>query len=663
MACSCRMDEDRSRDRCDSESLGRGLLARGVAQLGEGDGAAPQRLVGEPRPARALGAYVELVVQVRQMLLDRGLRDDELLGDRLRRRRLGEHVAVQQRTAQRQEDVPLARGQRRRRLVGLRHRGAGGQRVVEHQARLADADLVAVLEAVRRPDPLAVDRRAVRRPEVADAPARGEPLQHGVQATRGRVVLERHVVLGRLADRDTAGLQRDPPATYSGDHLDVRAHLAIKPMSRSSGLMSEPLLDGRMLHERYEVLETLGVGGEARVVRALDHRHERPVALKIRRVRDDGARESLLREARLLLGLQSHPALPLVREDFFVEDEYVVAMDWVDGTDLARILAERGAPGLAPSSVVAYLAEAAEALAFLHAQEPPIVHGDVKPANLILTRGGHVKLVDFGLSSTPLMHGRRSGTPGYRAPELATGSPPSGASDVYGLAATAFALLTGAPPQGVLPTWEGIDAALAEQLENAIRLGLATDPARRPASPGELVERLRAGWGATLPTGVTTFCLSDIVSSTALWEQDPGAMAAALVRHDELVAWAVESHGGRFLKSKGEGDATFSVYESASGAVQAAIAATRALGAERWPNGWSITARFGIHTGEAERRDADYFGPTVNLARRVRGEGGGGEILLSQLTAELTAKHLPAGYALVDLGSLHAVSGPGVTAP
>ena len=212
--------------------------------------------------------------------------------------------------------------------------------------------------------------------------------------------------------------------------------------------MSEPLVEGRMLHGRYEVLETLGVGGEARVVRALDHRHERPVALKIRRVRDDEAREGLLREARLLLGLQPHPALPLVREDFFVDGEYVVAMDWVDGTDLARILAQRGAPGLAPSSVVAYLAEAAEALMFLHAQEPPIVHGDVKPANLILTRGGHVKLVDFGLSSTPLMLGRRSGTPGYRAPELAAGSPASRASDVYGLAATAFALLTGAPPRG-----------------------------------------------------------------------------------------------------------------------------------------------------------------------------------------------------------------------
>ena len=314
-----------------------------------------------------------------------------------------------------------------------------------------------------------------------------------------------------------------------------------------------PLTRGRLLAGRYEVLELLGAGGEARVVKALDQQHGRTVALKIRRVVGAQAREELLGEARLLLGLEPHPALPIVREDFLLEDEYVVAMDWVDGTDLGRILAESGTPGLAPSSVVAYLAEVAEALMFLHAQDPPIVHGDVKPANLILTRGGHVKLVDFGVSSTPLMLDRRSGTPGYRAPELAAGAVPSPASDVYGLAATAFALLTGSAPAGVLPAWEGIEPALAEQLEAVVRLGLATDPARRPPTPGEFVERLRAGWGVTLPTGVTTFCLSDIVASTALWERDPAAMAAALVRHDELIASAVESHGGRFLEVQGRG--------------------------------------------------------------------------------------------------------------
>ena len=254
-----------------------------------------------------------------------------------------------------------------------------------------------------------------------------------------------------------------------------------------------------LFRERYEVLATAGLRRRGAIVKALDRQHGRLVALKIRPVRDEPAREELLGEARVLLALPPHPALPLVREDFFDGDDYVVAMDWVEGTDLATLLRDRGRPGLAPSSVLAYLAQAAEALTHLHSQSPPVIHGDVKPANLILTTGGRIKLVDFGLSSAPNALRRRAGTPGYRAPELAADGVPSRASDVYALAATAFALLTGSAPPGVLPVWEGIDPAQAEQLEAAIRLGMATDPARRPATPGELIERLRAGWARRCP--------------------------------------------------------------------------------------------------------------------------------------------------------------------
>jgi WD40 repeat protein/serine/threonine protein kinase len=429
-----------------------------------------------------------------------------------------------------------------------------------------------------------------------------------------------------------------------------------------------------LLRERYELLETLGAGGEGRVVKALDHQHDRLVALKILSVRGATDRRDLLAEARILLGLAPHPALPLVREDFFSGDVYVIAMDWVDGTDLGSLLGTGGQPGLAPSSVLAYLADAADALTYLHTQDTPVIHGDVKPANLILSRGGRVKLVDFGVSSVPGSQQRRAGTPGFRAPELGAGGLPSRASDVYSLAATAFTLLTGSVPSGVLPTWEGMDPDQADRLEEALRLGLATDPARRPPTPGEFVERLRAGWGASLPTGVVTFCLTDIVGSTALWEQHPDAMASALVRHDDLVAQAVEAHGGRFLKSMGEGDSTFSVFDSATHAVNAAIAATEALAGEAWPGGLDLTVRFGLHTGEGERRGTDYTGAAVNLAARLRGQAEGGEIFVSSVTAELVAGSLPAGYRLVDLGPhrlrglrapelVFALSGPSVAAP
>ncbi len=429
-----------------------------------------------------------------------------------------------------------------------------------------------------------------------------------------------------------------------------------------------------LLHERYELLDTLGAGGEGRVVRARDTQHGRSVALKILSVRGPPDRDELLAEARILLGLAPHPALPLVREDFFDGDEYVIAMDWVDGTDLGTLLRTVGRPGLAPSSVLAYLADAADALTYLHTQDVPVIHGDVKPANLILTRGGRVKLVDFGVSSVPGAPRRRAGTPGFRAPELAAGAAPSRASDVYSLAATAFTLLTGSVPSGVLPRWDGIDHDQAARLEEVIRLGLATDPARRPRTPGEFVERLRAGWGASLPTGVITFCLTDIEGSTALWEQDPQAMAVALVRHDDLIARAVEGRGGRFLRSMGEGDSTFSVFDSAAHALEAAIAATEALAGEEWPGQLHLPVRFGLHTGEAERRGSDYFGPAVNLAARLRAQADGGQIFLSSVTAELVSASLPEGYRLVDLGPhrlrglraperVLALAGPGVAAP
>jgi WD40 repeat protein/class 3 adenylate cyclase/tRNA A-37 threonylcarbamoyl transferase component Bud32/energy-coupling factor transporter ATP-binding protein EcfA2 len=429
-----------------------------------------------------------------------------------------------------------------------------------------------------------------------------------------------------------------------------------------------------LFRERYEVLGTLGAGGEARVVKALDRQHDRIVALKIRPAGDDAVREDLLSEARVLLSLPPHPALPLVREDFFDRDDYIVAMDWVDGTDLAALLGDRGRPGLAASSVLAYLAQAGEALTHLHSQSPPVIHGDVKPANLILTKGGRIKLVDFGLSSAPGAPWRRAGTPGYRAPELAARAGPSRASDVYALAATAFALLTGSPPAGVLPTWEGIDPAQAEQLEAAIRLGMATDPAQRPATPGELVERLRAGWEAGLPTGVVTFCFSDIEGSTALWEAHPEAMAEAMVRHDELIADAVEARGGSVLDSVGDGDSTVSVFASAPQAVQAARAAARALAAEPWPPGIRIAVRWGIHTGETEMRNREHLGPTVILAARLRAQADGNQVFLSSVTSELVAGHLPEGCSLVDLGPhrleglgaperIFALAGPGVEAP
>jgi WD40 repeat protein/class 3 adenylate cyclase/energy-coupling factor transporter ATP-binding protein EcfA2 len=405
-----------------------------------------------------------------------------------------------------------------------------------------------------------------------------------------------------------------------------------------------------LLGNRYEPLEVVGSGGEGRVLRALDRQHDRLVALKVRSAPDGSAGGELLREARVLLSLEPHAGLPLVRDDFFHDGEYVVVLDWIEGTDLGGLLAREGAPGLAPSTVLRCLAQAAEALTFLHSHDPPVVHGDVKPANLVLTKGGRIVLVDFGIASTG--DGvARAGTPGFVAPEVAAGAPPTIASDVFSLAVTAFALLTGSPPQGGAPVWPpGLDAERRRVFEAAIRLGAATDPARRPASAGELVERLRAGWEADLPTGVVTLCMTDIEDSTGLWEAHPNAMRAVLVRHDAIVAQVVEGHGGWLLESMGEGDSTVSVFTGAAEAARAASDLVGATTTEPWPDDVRVRLRVGLHTGEADI-GGGHLGPTANRAARVRALAEGGQVFLSQATAGLVATRLPDGYGLVDLGT------------
>jgi predicted ATPase/DNA-binding SARP family transcriptional activator/class 3 adenylate cyclase len=156
---------------------------------------------------------------------------------------------------------------------------------------------------------------------------------------------------------------------------------------------------------------------------------------------------------------------------------------------------------------------------------------------------------------------------------------------------------------------------------------------------------------AGLPSGVVTFLLTDIERSSALWEVDPDAMAAALEFHDELIARTVEAHDGRLLKTKGEGDSTLTVFPRASDAIACAAALRTALGAVAWPADLDLRVRIALHTGEAHERDGDYFGPALNRAARLRALADGGVTLLSQATKEIVHDRLPAGTELADLGT------------
>src|SRR4051794_19631539 len=129
---------------------------------------------------------------------------------------------------------------------------------------------------------------------------------------------------------------------------------------------------------------------------------------------------------------------------------------------------------------------------------------------------------------------------------------------------------------------------------------------------------------AELPRGTVTFLLTDIEGSTALWEQAPEAMRPALARHDVLFESAVTDHGGTHIRPRGEGDSRFAVFASAPNAVAAALAVQRAFAAEAWPTPRPVKVRIGIHTGEAELRDGDYYGSAGNPGARPRPIGPGG---------------------------------------
>ncbi len=401
-----------------------------------------------------------------------------------------------------------------------------------------------------------------------------------------------------------------------------------------------------VLGDRYEVVSPAGPGGQASVYRAIDRRHGRAVALKVYRCAGEAESEALLAEARVLLGLSPHPGLPTVRDDFFAGDRYVVVMDWVEGEDLGRVLVERGEPGLARSLVVDCVSQIAAGLDHLHSHDPPVVHGDVKPSNVIRSSTGRITLVDFGIASSAAAV-RRAGSRGYTAPEVSAEGRLTPAADVYGLAATAVALLTGRPPDGTRPLWEGIDPSEVAPLARALRRGLATDPSRRPGSAGELAERLRAGRFDALPRGIVSFLSCDVAGAASLWDLHGDLMAAAMDRLDDVVADVVEHHDGRLVRSGG-GDGWLAAFAHASAASSAALALHQRVTIERPARLPELRVRAAVHSGEAELRDGQYHGRTVHLLGRLLAGVPAGRTVVSHAAAELIAR-LPPGAMLFDL--------------
>ena len=126
-------------------------------------------------------------------------------------------------------------------------------------------------------------------------------------------------------------------------------------------------------------------------------------------------------------------------------------------------------------------------------------------------------------------------------------------------------------------------------------------------------------------------------------------MRPVLEWHDALLKEAVEAHRGRIVKTTGDG--LHAVFETPSDGVAAALAGQQAITAESWPSETGpLKVRMGLHTGESQEREGDYYGPTLNRAARIMATGFGGQVLLSNVTATLVQEALPADATLLDLG-------------
>jgi len=254
---------------------------------------------------------------------------------------------------------------------------------------------------------------------------------------------------------------------------------------------TDPLLGTAF--DRYRIISPLGKGGYGRVYKAWDPQLERHVALKVLQRRDKKAYQRFAREITTTARL-NHPHIVGIHDSGACAGRPYLVMELVDGKSAWELFQEEDAPG--PQATVQMMIDVARALQ--HAHEHGVLHRDIKPANLLVTPDGHAYVLDFGLARHTT-HGRLTqtgavlGTPLFMAPEQSRGSQRiSERSDIYGLAATLYFMLTGRPPHIADSVDELLDCLLHEpeppsvhapgiapELDAIVLRGLQVKPERR----------------------------------------------------------------------------------------------------------------------------------------------------------------------------------------
>ena len=291
--------------------------------------------------------------------------------------------------------------------------------------------------------------------------------------------------------------------------------------------MIAPLKTGEVLRGRYRISRIIGQGGMGCIYLADDIRLEgRLCALKeveheknIPQNLIKEAREQFQREATVLARLD-HPNLPKVSDYFSIGRNDYLVMDYVPGDDLRTVMLETREKGkfIQEKEVLNWAFQLADALSYLHLQNPPILHRDIKPSNMKLTPSGLLKVVDFGLVKVlapgevtiTILQGQ--GTALY-TPIEQYGSDighTDARSDIYAFAATFYHLLTGKPPTDArqrfispasLQPIREINPAVTLKTENAILWGMALHPDDRPASVEQFRGALIGSRPVSIPSG------------------------------------------------------------------------------------------------------------------------------------------------------------------
>jgi serine/threonine-protein kinase len=413
----------------------------------------------------------------------------------------------------------------------------------------------------------------------------------------------------------------------------------------------------------YRIESILGHGSMGTVYSALDTGLDRRVALKVltpELYRDERFRERFLRESKVAASLE-HPHIVPIYAAGEADGSLYLVMRYIEGRDLSALLKSLGR--LDPERTLAIVRQVASALDVAHARG--LVHRDVKPANILLTRHGgegedYAYLCDFGLakhaSTVSSLTGSRAivGTVDYLAPEQIEGKPVDGRVDVYALGCVLYECLAGVPPfergnelaallahvNDPTPALSERRAELPEALDTVVATALAKDRDLRYATCAELVEAAEAAVAGEEPAApapvrttaeaVRTFLFADVRGYTAYTRQQGDEAGAALARQfAAIVEQLAPTHTGTLQELRG--DEALVVFDSPRQAMRFALALQAQVEADELPRPVGI----GLDAGEAIPVEGGFRGGALNRAARLCALAKSGEVLASDAVRDL----------------------------